>query len=176
MNRKAIILLFIANAISGIAQGISMIAIPWYFATKDLLGQFGVVYIVATILSFFWVPLSGSIIDKYDRRKIFLVITVTVGSILLTISSFGIYLGHLPSLVVGAVFLLTFLNYNIHYPCLYAFVQEITEPKQYASMTSILEIMGQLTTITAGAGATILLEGTQNEILNFFWRSISDWL
>ena len=30
-NSNAIILLFTANIISGLAQGISMIAIPWYF-------------------------------------------------------------------------------------------------------------------------------------------------
>ena len=30
-NKQAIILLFAANIISGLAQGISMIAIPWYF-------------------------------------------------------------------------------------------------------------------------------------------------
>ena len=30
-NKKAISLLFLSNIISGFAQGISMIAIPWYF-------------------------------------------------------------------------------------------------------------------------------------------------
>ena len=168
MNRSAIILLFIANAISGVAQGMSMIAIPWYFAEKDQLTQFGIVYVVATIISMFWVPLTGSIIDKYDRKKIFLVLTAIVGSILLVISSMGFSMNGLPGMIVGSVFLLTFLNYNLHYPCLYAFVQEITEKRHYARMTSLLEIIGQLTTITAGAGATLLLEGSEGGILNFF--------
>ncbi len=172
MNRTAIILLFIANGISGIAQGMSMIAIPWYFAQKNLLAQFGLIYMAATLVSIFWVPLSGSIIDKYDRKKIFLYLTFIVGLILAFISLAGFQLGGLPSLIVGAVFLITFLNYNLHYPCLYAFVQEITEPKHYAKMTSILEIIGQITTISAGAGATLLLEGTENGILNFFGISL----
>ena len=30
-NKQAIYLLFLSNIISGLAQGISMIAIPWYF-------------------------------------------------------------------------------------------------------------------------------------------------
>ena len=30
-NKRTIIILFISNIISGFAQGISMIAIPWYF-------------------------------------------------------------------------------------------------------------------------------------------------
>ena len=72
MNRKAIVLLFIANAISGIAQGISMIAIPWYFAQKDMLGYFGLVYLITNICSLFWVPASGTIVDKFDRKTVFL--------------------------------------------------------------------------------------------------------
>ena len=172
MNRTAIILLFIANAISGLAQGMSMIAIPWYFAQKDLLGQFGMVYIIATILSVFWVPMTGSIIDKYDRKKIFLILTIIVGSIIAVISMAGFYLEELPSLVVGSVFLITFFNYNLHYPCLYAFVQEMTERKHYAKMTSLLEIIGQVTTILAGAGATLLLVGTKNGVLKFFGTSV----
>lgn len=172
MNRNAIILLFIANAISGVAQGISMIAIPWYFATKDILGQFGLIYIIATLMSVFWVPLSGSIIDKYDRKKIFLYLTFIVGTIIGLISILGYQMNGLPWFLVGSVFILTFLNYNLHYPCLYAFVQEISEPKQYAGMTSALEIIGQLTTILAGAGATLLLEGTSEGILKIFGFSL----
>ena len=168
MNRNAIILLFIANAISGVAQGISMIAIPWYFATKNILEQFGWIYIIATVFSVFWVPLSGSIIDKYDRKKIFLYLNFIVGSIIALISLYGVQIGTLPWALVGSVFVLTFLNYNLHYPCLYAFVQEISEPKYYARMTSVLEIIGQTTTIIAGAAATLFLEGTENGILKLF--------
>ena len=168
MNRAAIILLFIANAISGIAQGISMIAIPWYFAQQGLLLKFGWVYILATILSLFWVPISGSIIDNYDRKKIFLYLTAIVGATIAIISSTGFIFGPLPWFVVGFVFILTFLNYNLHYPCLYAFIQEITESDRYAKMSSILEVIGQITTIGAGAAATLLLEGSENGQMNIF--------
>ena len=68
--------------------------------------------------------------------------------------------------------MLTFLNYNIHYPCLYAFVQEIIEARYYYKVTSWLEIVGQITTITAGAGATLLLEGTEGGILKLFGFSL----
>ena len=62
----------------------------------------------------------------------------------------------------------TFFNYNIHYPTLYAFVQEISERRYYGSITSALEIQGQLTTMMAGAGAAMLLEGTIEGKLNVF--------
>ncbi len=172
MNKRAIILLFIANAISGVAQGISMIAIPWYFAQKEMLVFFGTVYLVTNICSMFWVPLSGAIIDKYDRKTVFLVVTFVGGSLITAISALGYNLGGLPDLLVAIVFALTFLNYNIHYPNLYAFVQEITERKNYSMMTSLMEIIGQCTTITAGAVATLLLEGTTGGVFRVFGFSL----
>jgi len=168
LNKKAIILLFIANGISGMAQGISMIAIPWYFAQKDMLMFFGVVYLVTNILSMFWVPVSGTIIDKYDRKKVFLAVSLIGGTLIASISMLGFSMGGLPDLLVAAVFSMTFLHYNIHYPNLYAFVQEITERKNYSLMTSLMEIIGQITTITAGALATLLLEGTQDGVFKIF--------
>jgi MFS family permease len=168
LNKRAIILLFIANAISGVAQGISMIAIPWYFAQKEMLVFFGAVYLVTNICSMFWVPLSGAIIDKYDRKTVFLAVTFVGGSMITAISALGYTLGGLPDLLVALVFALTFLNYNIHYPNLYAFVQEITERKNYSMMTSLMEIIGQCTTITAGAVATLLLEGTTDGVFRVF--------
>ncbi len=173
MNTKAIILLFIANAISGIAQGMSMIAIPWYFAQMDSLRYFGIVYIITNVLSMFWVPWSGTVVDKYDRKKIFQVLTATVGVIILSFALFGIWNDGLSMILVGSIFVITFLNYNMHYPCLYAFVQEITPPENYAKMTSLLEVIGQITTISAGAGATLLLEGAVNGRMDIFGIGIN---
>ncbi len=159
----------------------SMIAIPWYFAQKDQLAMFGIVYIITNVVSLFWMPLSGTIIDKYNRKHVFLFIALFGGLILSGITLLGFEMGTLPLMVVGCVFMLTFLNYNIHYPCLYAFVQEITEPKYYYKISSLLEIVGQITTISAGAGATLLLEGTTNGFLEIFGLSfylgfdISPW-
>ena len=172
MNKSAIILLFIANAISGVAQGMSMIAIPWFFAQKSSLALFGTIYLVTNVLSMIWVPISGTIVDRFDRKKIFLVLTSLIGCVIVGFAALGFHLGELPLYLVGTVFVITFLNYNIHYPCLYAFVQEITEPKNYSKMTSLLEIVGQITTISAGAGATLLLEGTSNGVLTIFGFSL----
>lgn len=167
-NRNAIVLLFIANTISGIAQGISMLAIPWYFAQLGDMEKFGLVYILVNIISLFWVPYSGSIIDRYNRRNIFLFLTSAMGLLLLATASFGFWQGGLHWTMVAAMFMLTFFNYNIHYPNLYSLVQEITAPRHYSRITSYLEIQGQMTTMMAGAFGAILLEGTQNGVLNVF--------
>ena len=70
------------------------------------------------------------------------------------------------------VFGTTMFHYNIHYPNLYAFGQEITEPKNYAKLNSYIEIQGQSTSIIAGSFAAILLTGTDNGMLNILGLNI----
>jgi DHA3 family macrolide efflux protein-like MFS transporter len=167
-NRNAILLLFLANFISGIAQGISMIAIPWYFTQQGDMVLFGYLYAGITAVSLIWGPFSGTLVDKYDRRKIFLVLNIVLGIALLSVSFYGFQNDGVPWLMVGFVYLMTFMNYNLHYPNLYAFAQEITEKRFYGKITSYLEIQGQLASVLAGAGAALLLEGTENGILSLF--------
>lgn len=172
-NLKTILLLFFANSISGVAQGISLIAIPWYFAQTDDMQSFGIIYIVVTIISLFWVPYGGTLIDKYSRKSIFLWLTAICGSIILIVAGYGYYQGVLPAFLVAMVFIVTFLNFNIHYPNLYAFLQEISDKKDYGKITSYVEIQGQTTSMLAGAFAAMLLEGTKNEHLIIFGFNIN---
>ena len=180
-NLPAIILLFIANSISGVAQGISMLAIPWYFAQQNDMSRFGLIYILTNVIAFFWVPYSGTFVDKYNRKTLFLFVTAIMGLLLFGISAVGWSMGELPWFLVAFVFMMTFFNYNLHYPNLYAFVQEIAEPAYYGKITSYLEIQGQLTNVLAGGAAALLLEGTMNgplDILGFelpFFQGIIPW-
>jgi len=167
-NRKALILLLTANIVSGIAQGISMIAIPWYFAQQGALSYFVYFYILANCISLFWVPFSGTLIDKYNRKTIFLCINAISAVILGLITYYGYSQGQLNLWIVASVFVMTMLNYSIHYPCLYAFVQEITPKEDYGKITSILEVQGQSTSILGGAIAAVLMEGTKDGYFNIF--------
>ena len=75
-NKQAITLLFIANIISGFAQGISMLAIPWYFA--DILGMsstYAKGYAILTFISLFWSLYSGTLVDRYSRKNSFYILT-----------------------------------------------------------------------------------------------------
>ncbi|RMG80175.1 MAG: MFS transporter permease, partial [Bacteroidetes bacterium] len=171
-NRAAILLLFTANAISGVAQGISMIAIPWYFARLSAMSQFGWLYWGATLLSVLWVPVCGMWVDKYDRKRLFLVLNLVCGALVGAVSVWGMASGMLPWYAVGFVFVVTFFNYNLHYPALYAFAQEITEPVFYGRITSLLEIVQQSISVLAGAAAAVLLEGWGSQTLrlgDFVW-------
>jgi MFS transporter, DHA3 family, macrolide efflux protein len=171
-NRRGILLLFIANFISGIAQGIAMIAIPWYFAKAGAMSLFGMIYFSSNALSLVWSPFSGTLIDKYDRKHIFLSICLVMGLlegfILLTgkmvFNGVGLW-------GVGAIFVLTSLNYNIHYNNLYAFSQEIIEAQYIKKLSSYLEVSNQVAAMLAGGAAAFLLDGTSQNA----WITIKAW-
>lgn len=164
-NKQAITLLFISNIISGFAQGISMMAIPWYFVDIiDKPEMFAFFYLAVTFLTLFWGLYAGTIVDRYSRKKVFIYTNLICGSVIGLISYYGFlndsnpsYL--LPEYLVLLVFGLTIFNYNIHYPNLYAFGQEITEKRNYGKLNSYIEIQGQVTSMFAGAFAAVLLTG-----------------
>lgn len=172
-NKKAIGLLFLANIISGFAQGISMIAIPWYFVSNLNMGEtYAMSYALLTFLSLFWGLYSGTLIDKYCRKKLFLYSNLTCALIIGGIALYGIQVGQTPWILALAVFGTTMFHYNIHYPNLYAFGQEISEPKNYAKLNAYIEIQGQSTSIVAGGFAAILLTGTSGGMLNLLGLKI----
>ncbi len=172
-NKKALALLFTANAISGFAQGISMLAIPWYFTTElNDPGAFGTMYAAVTFLTIFWSLYCGTLVDRFPRKNIFLVASLSGGIILGAVALCGYLTGSIPVLLVMFVFAATMFNYNIHYPTLYAFGQELTTKDYYRKVTSYIEIMGQSTSVLAGAIAAILLSGTQNGVFDLLGLQI----
>jgi MFS family permease len=166
-NKKALYLLIASNAVSGFAQGISMLAIPWYFS--DILhssSTFGIIYGVATFLTLFWGLYVGTIVDRYPRKYIFLLITLCGALIVGSVAASGFYFGELPIALIGVVFCTTMFIYNVHYPTLYAFGQEITEKENYGKLNSFIEVQGQATSVLSGAFAAILITGVNQEFLD----------
>ncbi len=174
-NKKALYLLLSANAVSHLAQGISMLAIPWYFAKHlNAASTFGAIYSIATFITLFWGLYAGTLIDRYPRKNIFLIICMVSFAVLMSAGGIGLYSGEVPMYLVAAVFCFTVFNYNIHYPTLYAFGQEISEPKDYSKTNSLLEIMGQSTNVLSGAAAVMLIEGIDLD-LGLFKLQIEAW-
>ncbi|EJF53525.1 major facilitator superfamily permease [Saprospira grandis DSM 2844] len=156
-NKSAIRLLLGANFISGVAQGISMIAVPLYFAESGQSAWFGLAYTLITLVTLFWAPYAGSLVDKHDRKKLFLVLMAFMALALAALSALGFSQGLNNYIAVGA-FALTFWNYSLHYLCFYAFMQEITEREHYGKIASLLEVQGQLASALAGGAAVVLLD------------------
>lgn len=166
-NKQALTLLLTANVISGFAQGISILSIPWYFTNVlKASSEFSMIYMVITLATVFWSLYAGSLVDRYPRKRVFLSISFAGGFILFFVSIAGFYIGYVPMMLIALVFMATVFIFNVHYPTLYAFGQEISERNNYGKMSSYFEIQGQITTVIAGAIGAILLSGTHNKMIN----------
>ena len=162
-NKRAIILLFAANIISGLAQGLSMIAIPWYFATIiDRSDLYSLAFAIISFITLFWSLYAGTLIDKYPRKNIFIAANIVPFVVLAFVACYGQVTGAVEIWMALGVMGITILFYNVHYPAIYAFNQELVEPKYYGKINSWLEAQGQSTNIIAGALAAILLSGTSD--------------
>jgi len=145
-----------------------MLAIPWYFAKHlNAASTFASIFSVATFLTIFWGLYAGTLIDRFPRKNIFLGICAISATVLLSISSLGYATGEVPMFWIAFVFCFTVFNYNIHYPTLYAFGQEITEKENYSKTNSLLEVIGQSTNVLSGAGAVLLIEGIDAQLMGF---------
>jgi MFS transporter, DHA3 family, macrolide efflux protein len=167
-NRKGIALLLSAHVVSSFAQGITMLSIPWYFVSIiDEAELFGGVLAGATFISMFWTVYAGTLIDRYSRKHIFMIASV-VG--LIGLGGAGLY-GHLnqemPIWMVAGVFVFTFFGFNIHYPNLYAFTQQMAAKGEYGKVNSIIEILGQSSNVMSGAVGAILLMGSTGGAIDF---------
>jgi MFS transporter, DHA3 family, macrolide efflux protein len=159
-NKRALTILFIANGISGFAQGITMLAIPWYF--ENTLHQYNIFIfaaVVITLITLFWGLYAGDIVDGFNRKDVFLGTNFIEGLIILSVASLGFKEGNLPIILILLVYTTTFLGYFIHYPNLYAFAQEITDPRDYTKVTSYIEIVGQTTTMASAMLGGFLING-----------------
>ncbi|MCS6819737.1 MAG: MFS transporter [Chitinophagales bacterium] len=176
-NSRAVLLLLIANAISGVSQGITMLAVPWYFTgILHEEGLFGGIYLTVTFISLFWGIYSGTLIDRYDRKLIFLGMNTAGFVVLSGVSLYGMLHEQMSWWAAALPFAATAFIYNIHFPNLYAYAQEITPKEDYAKVTSLLEIQGQISFTLAGGIAAVLLHGMsgQDEIFAFpFLPSVS---
>ena len=162
-NKFHLFLLFLAHIVSGIASGVTMISIPWYFTDSlNLNSSFSLMFGAVTFFGLFWGLYSGVLIDKYNRKKLLESINFFTGLFIILIG-FYIYLFNpkidFAIILIGFVFTITCFYYIIYYPTIYAFMQEITQKKNYVKINSYLEIVGQSTTVLAGSLAAILLSG-----------------
>lgn len=170
-NKKALVILFIANGVSGFAQGISMLSIPSYFTLHNQSVLFLVFFGIITLGSLFWGLYAGALIDGFNRKDVFLGTNFIEGLIILSVAALG-FSEQLPPVLIILVFTVTYYGYSIHYPNLYAFVQEISDPKDYLKVTSYIEIVGQFTSMGSAAMGAVLLNGLDvSETYHLFGHS-----
>lgn len=165
-NIRALFLLFGANLVSGFAQGITMLSIPWYLVNQmgnedgKLLNAAMVA--IVTLGSLFWGIYAGTLIDRFNRKRIFQIFNGIDAVILILAASWSMYLGETPFYLMAIVFATTIFTYNVHYPNLYAFIQQLFEPKYYAKINSAIELQGQVTSALGMFIGGMLIAGPEN--------------
>ena len=173
-NKRALALLFTSHVVSSFAQGITMLSIPWYFASiVNESVVFGKVLAVATFISIFWSLFAGTLIDRYPRKNIFLIASIVGFVVLGAAGIYGEINQEAPIWLVAFVFVFTFFGFNIHYPNLYAFSQQLAARGDYGRVNSMIEVLGQSTNVLSGAFGAILLSGTVGGSLNMLGVQVS---
>lgn len=157
--------ILLANTFSSMGSGITMIAVPWLFVTReggDTL--FGLVTIGVTIMLFLITPFIGNLIDQLNRKNL-LIIGKLAGFVLVLFFAFvGMFGGEYQVWHLTMLFISASLYYNLFYPTIFAFNQEIFEPSQYKTISGLMEVQGQFAAVLSGGIAALLLP-----IIDFQW-------
>ncbi|SES23379.1 MFS transporter [Psychrobacillus sp. OK032] len=151
-------LIIFANIASSIGSGITMIAIPWMLVSSDNgSAVFGYVTICMTIISFLITPLVGSLIDKISRKKLLLTSNIASFFMLLFFSAIGFVGLSYEIWHYIIIYIIGSLYYTVFFPTMFALNQEIFNKDQYKTLNGTMEVQGQLSSVIAGALASILL-------------------
>lgn len=156
-NRKAQKLLT-ANFISAIGSGISGVGVSWLLVTKnDGERIFGFATLGVTIILFFLTPYIGVIIDRYSRKKTFLLINLITAGVILAIVTGSTLTGHFTTSGLLILFLTSSLYHNFYFPTVMAFSQEIFDRSLFKKLNGMLEVQNQAAVVTAGGLAGVIL-------------------
>ncbi|MEK4760022.1 MFS transporter [Viridibacillus sp. FSL E2-0187] len=151
-------LIIFANIASSIGSGITMIAIPWMLVSSENGNTvFGYISICMTIINFLITPFIGNLVDKMNRKKILLISEFVCFLLLMLFTLIG-FIG-LPYEVwhYTIIYMIGSLYYTIFFPTMFALNQEIFNKDQYKALNGTMEVQSQLSSMIAGALASILL-------------------
>lgn len=161
--RRQLVLLFSANIISNFASGITILAIPWYLI--NLVGEEGgalkvtLMMTIITFITLFWGLYAGTLIDKYNRKRIFQILQTTVAVLIGFVGLYGYFTGKMPFVLLTLVAGATICSWTLFYPNLYAFCQELVAPEMYKKVNSAIELQGQATNFIGMLIGPILIAG-----------------
>lgn len=135
-----------------------MIAIPWMLVSSENgSAVFGYVTICMTIISFLITPLVGNLIDKMSRKKLLLTSNIVSFFMLLLFSVIGFVGLSYEIWHYIIIYIIGSLYYTLFFPTMFALNQEIFHKDQYKMLNGTMEVQGQLSSVIAGALASILL-------------------
>jgi MFS family permease len=170
LRDRRMMFLMIANILSSIGSGITMIGVPWLLVNRAGGSEiFGYATLASTIILFFLSPHIGVYIDRISRKKMLLGSEIVGGSVTLLFALWGLSAGHFETWQLIVIYFSGSLYYNVHFPTQFAFTQEIFSKEQYKTLNSILEVQNQSTSMIAGGLASLLIDH-----IDFAWILLAD--
>ncbi len=160
---KQILNLLISIVPSGIASGITIIFIPWFFTDSiNMSSKFNLGLSIITFLGLFWGLYSGVIIDTTNRKKILLNINLLMFFVFLFVGLFCQYFESYNYEMIFFAFSSVIFYYTIFFPNLYAIAQEISKKKNYIKINSLVEVLSQTISIIAAILCGLLFSGSDS--------------
>jgi MFS family permease len=164
--------LLMANLLSSVGSGITMIGIPWMFVTRNGGEEmWGYTTLATTLALFFFSPYMGALIDRYSRKTLLLWSESVGGTIMMVFALWGFFTGSYATWQLIAIYFGGALYYSMHYPTQFAFTQEIFARDQYKALNSVLEVQNQSASMIAGGMASLLVDR-----VDFSWILFADAL
>ncbi|MFM2476031.1 MFS transporter [Celerinatantimonas sp. MCCC 1A17872] len=142
----------------GISSGLFMMALPWVMLSTPNMGVFvSLVALVCTVISFVLTPVLSTVIDRYSRKNILILVQLSQAATAAVVASvYG--LGFSSNWLLAAAQLIFWVSGNVAWATNHAFTQENFYPHEYASISGKQEVTMQATTLGAGALGVALLQ------------------
>ena len=175
---KQILNLLISIVPSGLASGITIIFIPWFFTDSiNMSSKFNLGLSIITFLGLFWGLYCGVVIDTMNRKKILLNINLLMFFTFLFIGLFCQYFESYNYEIIFLGFSSVIFYYTIFFPNLYAIAQDISQKKNYVKTNSLIEVLSQTISIIAAILCALLISGSESFFSYFGFGSdfISSW-
>ncbi len=142
----------------GISSGMFMMALPWVMLNESGMGTFvAILALVCTGASFVSTLFMATLIDRFSRKKLLVLMQVVQAS-----TALGVLLAYWYG--VESIWLLAFaqlvfwLSGDMAWSTNNAFVHENFNPNEYAKISSYDEVVMQTSVLGAGALGIIVLE------------------
>jgi MFS family permease len=151
MERVRPHLLWVAMFVSVFGSGLSGAAASWYVLERTgSTVAVGALWVLITAPGLVVPALGGVLIDRYDRRRLHVVLDVARASVVLAAA----WLARRPDLALATVYVLLLLlgiGWSVSWPTLSALVQERTEHKGLVGANSAYQIAVQGGMMSSGA-------------------------
>jgi len=151
--------LIVANILSSMGVGITLITIPWLIVQREGGAElYGWNNIVVTIVLLIFAPYYGSWLDKHSRKTALIAGEAFGALTAAAMTAWILATGVSANWQLLLLFFCGVLYYSLHFPAKFAFIQQVFDRRHYQSLLGLMEVQGQVATMLAGGLASVLID------------------